>query len=610
VRKNGYGFDYSTYGTPGSAFSNNSPMYSRSLLGTGSLGRSVGKSLSTSNLRASFTSEDSILAPGAFTAGGMNSNTSGSLRKLKINRTLRTDLFSKEGSDTFRQSPLKRVSFGADNSGDATPDQNSTESSSTALVPVDEAQSATPAAEEQGYIRSSSKRRTSAGHTPPARREMEQVRGNELAIVHENEASAAPPARPASNPSAQKTAVEIAREQQSDMEPGEYYMDPPLAQLEKMSRQELANVGPFTVGRVNTGSIDWEKVDLSTVKLRDICGGIVRIEVREATVYADSTIVKPERGQGLNFPAKVTMLNSWPRAQGGRATVMEKSGPRFKKHLIRLKRVPETRFVDYNAETGQWIFAVDHFSTYVLTYSDEEDDDDDESMLSYPPSSARGGPSGLLPAAYEEENSLDEGDSNIDDTFEFRTSRTVPGAFDEVAEEMDESPTGPIDEDRSTAMVRLEGTESIRSYHGSEDDEDVDMLGHHMHTRHTPGQSHQLNLISPIKNTPGQARPILKGGQALDSGARPALFQHDSDWASRLQRTLSPKKQDRHTLRQTQGQISKFAVPAKKPAAAISKELNPFATSVDIMNSLFGQAKTNGMTKGIGGKEIEKGIQV
>lgn len=103
----GYGFSYSTYGTPSSVSSNSSPGFGGSLFAGGnSLSRTLGKSLSTSNLRNGYTAESSsILSPGAFSV--TNRGYGGSLKKLNVNRNLNTRI------PLFDEPPQKRVSFAA-----------------------------------------------------------------------------------------------------------------------------------------------------------------------------------------------------------------------------------------------------------------------------------------------------------------------------------------------------------------------------------------------------------------------------------------------------------------------------------------------------------------
>ena len=160
-QKRGFGFSYSTYGTPGSAASNAStPGTLGSSFLSGGFSRSLGKSLSTSNLRGSYGDTDSVLTPGAFSANSSRYGGAGSMKKLTIDRSLRTDLFGDRGGAALpspekeRQPGIlkKKVSFDASTvggngqHGDATQTNGITNQAASS--------SATPSAEEQGFLRS------------------------------------------------------------------------------------------------------------------------------------------------------------------------------------------------------------------------------------------------------------------------------------------------------------------------------------------------------------------------------------------------------------------------------------------------------------------------
>ncbi|KAH0154377.1 hypothetical protein KCU86_g20967, partial [Aureobasidium melanogenum] len=147
-RSNGYGFSYATYGTPGSAQSFTSNGLGSSLLQSGGLSRSLGKSFSTSNLNKSVGSGDSVLAPGAFTPNN-RSYTGGSIRRLKIDRNLRTDLF---GDNTPVEPPTKRVSFDEGDKGKTSTNGYVETPASSALVRT-ETDEAEPSSEDLGYSR-------------------------------------------------------------------------------------------------------------------------------------------------------------------------------------------------------------------------------------------------------------------------------------------------------------------------------------------------------------------------------------------------------------------------------------------------------------------------
>ncbi|KAF8978977.1 hypothetical protein BGZ46_005960 [Entomortierella lignicola] len=161
---------------------------------------------------------------------------------------------------------------------------------------------------------------------------------------------------------------------------GEYWMTPSLEELRKMSRTELQHVQDFKVGLPGYGSVSFlEPVDLSTVpSLSSICGHIVLFQPRICIVYPDEHN-KPPRGQGMNVPALISLENCWPVDKSTREPVkFEKSSPQYAQHLKRLKRQPETTFIEFNTDDGTWTFRVEHFSKYGL-----EDDEYDDAGLNH-----------------------------------------------------------------------------------------------------------------------------------------------------------------------------------------------------------------------------------
>jgi len=357
-QKRGYGFSYSTFGTPTSPSSVASTpgALGQSLLG-GSLSRPLGKSISSSNLRRSFAPDESILSPGAFSAssGARYYGSTGSFKKLTINRDIRTDLFSTPSKDK-QQPPVdarklsKRVSFDTSVAAIENGEQGSSRQSpntSTSSAPAD-----------LGFIRASGRPNgvngagSASSESPP---EMEQVKGNELAIVHE-EGSPATQTKPTPG-------------RGSSGEAGEYWMSPSKKDIEAMNRHQRMAVTNLTVGRENVGQIRFRvPVDLTNIALDDIQGGIVELQTRSCTVYPVSA-KKPPVGKGLNVPAEITLENSWPRTGAS-----DKSNHRIKKHIERLKQIENTEFVSYDTESGVWTFTVEHFTTYGLDYDDEETD--------------------------------------------------------------------------------------------------------------------------------------------------------------------------------------------------------------------------------------------
>ncbi|OCL13785.1 hypothetical protein AOQ84DRAFT_224189, partial [Glonium stellatum] len=614
-KRPGYGFSYSTYGTPGSAVSNASPGgFSSSLLGGGSLGRSLGKSFSTSNLRQGWTPEDSILAPGAFSNNGRNFAASGSLKRLNVNRsiTARTPLF---GNDVEAASPTttrKSVSFdpsitGGTETNGITNGTAANGSTSTALVRTETEESSPQPEERTSRSSSRSSSNSAKANGAPSRPEMEQVTGKELAVVPED---GSPPG-PSTAAQSAAAAREKARLTQTDQVPGEYWMRPSLEELRKMTPQQLKKVSGFIVGREGVGKIEFQPdVDLSNIPLDRIMDGIVSLTVRSATAYgSDTPVPKPPRGKGLNVPSIITLENSWPRSRAGRLPVHEKRGFRFDKHVERLKRVTDTEFIAYEPSTGTWKFAVQHYTTYGLDYEGQEDVDEylmEESALSAAPDTPTqvrtpGTRTSQISAVTQDDDTmLSPTQSSPDDTFDFKKGKRahLPGGFgDEPVYDEDEADdsinntTQSFLEERSVGSLNDDHAEDVDMSEESESElvEERDMAG----SFSVPVQTAER---SPVKETNPfsqsvKPKSILKASQPLRSimetpGKGNLVFEED--WADQLQRTVSPKKQDRQALRETQGTVLK---ERDENIPKMSQSINngkAFATSIDLMNSLFG----------------------
>ncbi|KAI9725915.1 MAG: hypothetical protein M1828_002242 [Chrysothrix sp. TS-e1954] len=607
--RNGYSLNYSLSSTPASAYG--SSVNRPSLLGGRSSAYGLGKSLSTSNLRESYNSTPpSIFRPDAFKPMSQSYRSSGSMKKLTIDRSLRTtDLF---GNGGLNASPLKKnVSF----EEEATDGQTNGEAngdSSKALTRVeengDDRSSATPSAEELGYLRSS--RSAANRRVPPP--EMEQVRGNELAIVPEEEASRAK-SNGSDKPKAQVQSgedAESARLAMNDQALGEYYMRPSQKELSKMSRPELRNIKNFVVGRHGSGEIQFDEVNLDGFDLDSIPGQIVVFEVRRATVYPDERS-KPTTGKGLNVPAQITLNNSWPRVGGGLLPVQETKGPRFERHLKRLKKVSGTEFIDYKVKTGQWIFRVQHFSSYALDY-EGNDEGFGSSVLSAPPDTPTPASSRFSPRLARD-SQMSNGDvssndtSNIDDTFEFRRSRLLPGAFDsddflEAEYDLTQSQREML-HDQAQQVVNMEMTETS-GFTRADPLRTSEIMNGFTGMDGTNESSEMMETPSRVTSN-FQPKSILKASQKnLIDDSTPAKIVMNDDWANQLQRTLSPKKQDRRVLRQTQSQLLD-QMDRRVEASPTSKPSQPFTTSVDIMNSLFGKTTGSERKNNASGKDFQ-----
>lgn len=639
-QKRGYGFTYSAYGSPASISSAASTPggLSSSLLG-GSFGRSLGKSLSTSNLRRTFDSDsDSILAPGAFSANSMRYSNTGSLKRLTIDRNIRTDLFggqplpalpSSEKVDQSKQSGIlkKKVSFdsstvGGNGFGGGRP--TSTEQTNGALSRT-EGDSATPSAEEQGFLRSSSHANGNVFKANGAisRPEMEQVKGNELAVVHED-----------GTPEPSQTSEARASRDESleaDPEPGEYYTKPSREELRSMSRDELKHLSGFIIGRQRCGYVRFdEPVDLTTLDLDNLYDKIARITTRSITVYPVNT-AKPPRGKGLNVPATLTLENCWPRTLDKKHRSYEKSGPRFDLHVRRLKGVKNTNFVRYDKERGEWVFTVPHFTTYQLDYSDEPSNLE-ESLLSAPPytptpvsRTSRGVFSEITKSQLSSHlvaEQTPQSNLSVENHATHKSGTTLPGAYDNAVL-FNEDVSMDDEEDSNNNTFSAEQ----RSVHRSQEDDPEGSVGDHSDNAMNATQDRPATGAFPRStnteirgggdliffNSLAGPKSILKGSQyqSRNGFGTPfkAKFALEHDWAEQLQRTVSPRKQDRQALRERQATILKEHDENhdKTPVQDLptNAAIGGFTTSIDLMKSLFGQV---GSTKsGDGAKQEPKG---
>ena len=640
--RQGYGFSYSTYGTPSSIASNASTpgTFGRSMMGSSLLGsslsRGLGKSFSTSNLRRTYDSDgDGILSPGAFSADSMRYSGQGSLKRLTIDRSLRTDLFNNQSlaalsnpdkADQSRQQGIlkKRVSFDTNTVGGNgnQPDDEHGDSGNGGQ----EAGNHTPSAQEQGFLRPSSRGNgrstTNKSNGVTTQPEVEQVKGNELAIVHED--------GPPENQGALTTQTR-SKVDQSDHEPGNYYMRPSRDELRKMSKSQLKKFSGYTVGREGCGHVDFDQpVDLTTVDLDHLYDNLIVIVVRQLTVYPKASS-KPPEGHGLNVPATITLGNSWPRARDKKTPLYEMSGPKFDKHVERLRRFPGTQFVNYDGHTGEWIFKVPHFTTYGLDYDDNDESGDETlgmSSLSPPPDTPtlrRRAPRGRdtpMPTRSAQGSSMISEDSSlvsssVDDTFEFKKKKSFPGAFDDDHNMYDpeNNDVSFLDERLGTSLVQNDGLEHsgaspmINDGDGSLDTREIgmDMAG-------------SFPQLSPDADDIFNNEEVIKPRSILDMSfyenhlgfgtPKQAGLGDEQDWAQHLRQTISPRKQNREALRESQANrwYNDTNDPEVDTTPSVPKGGTGIVTSIDLMNSLFGQEKARRSGRGV--NEKGKGLKV
>jgi len=624
-QKRGYGFSYSNYGSPASASSTSSTpgTFGDSAFGgsfSGSFGRTLKTSVSTSSLRRSFGPEDSILAPGAFSASPSTRHfgSTGSVKKLNINRSLRNDLFSPPNP---QQPPTpsilkKKVSFD--------PNANGNGASSPLKTIVN---GSSPSSEDLGLIRPSPDSNGSKKPvTKPSTPEMEQVQNNELAVVHEEVASGSAPFKAVVKP--------ISTE---DPELGDYWMEPSKEELEKLSRAQRQKVSNFKVGRRGVGHIEFnEPVDLTGIDLDEMYESTVHLVHRSATVYP-KTVKKPPMGKGLNVPSTIVLENSWPRSKDGKPISGLKAGARLNKHIASLKKVVDTEFINFDSETGIWTFKVPHFTTYGVPEDDNDDEFDGEetsefgqSTLSAPPDTPTPKSKGM-DESFASTSQLTHTESEPEDTFEFRRKKILPGAFDEqdafTDDEMEEG-NGEQYEDsfldeRSVGSQSEDGVEEPMDQDDPfQNDESVsivdqEMAGSYPQTGNTAeleddSQDDDDDRMNVEAETPGAlARARLRAVQKSETPSK-GKFAASNDWTVALKTTISPQKQDRALLKSLIDVRGNDAQGNSEPTPVAKRVVSDgrgFATNIDMLNSLFDRKSPTKIAKvPVKGKGFEVGV--
>lgn len=602
-QKRGFGFSYSTYGTPGvspaSSISSTPGTLGRSLLGASSSG-SLSKSMSTNNLRRTYNAEDSILNPGAFSSssGSRWYGSTGS-KKLVINRDIRSDLFStpqkdKSGIDvdTGSRKLSKRVSFDTSNA------------EAEEGTPV---RAALPAPEDVPRSPEETPRQNRTTATVAKTPEIDPASGKELAIVHEEEANSTPGAQNVSG---------------FDNAPGKYWMQPSLENLQNMNRMQRQKIDGLTVGRDNIGTITFKvPVDMSSIDLEELCGGIIQLEPRSATVYPIAA-KKPPVGKGLNVPARISLEQSWPR--GGRDKRVASDPKRFNKHVDRLRRIPDTEFESYDKDTGVWTFSVEHFTTYGL---DDSDDESEADAMEQEPADILPPPTSRRSVSETSDDSLME-----DDTFDFRRHRAPPGAFDDQDQVFEDvtpsrqSFLGVSSADSAPQDVRL----SLEDEYVEDQGEGYDLsydegMARSSVGQHLAAEQDDVSLDGGPDTHRGTPGGVLRARmRAMKDSAGPLKVEiaEGDDWMEMLRNTVSPVKRNRQQLRELNDS------PTRQPAFDEQQRRDPhdpvshktsvwgrsvantdrmgelaaskrsvvdkgrgFATSIDLMNSLFEKPK-------------------
>ncbi|ORX51427.1 hypothetical protein BCR36DRAFT_582976 [Piromyces finnis] len=178
-----------------------------------------------------------------------------------------------------------------------------------------------------------------------------------------------------------KNEIKVETQETKTSYVNDYIISPSLSEMNRMTNEELKHVKDLIVTYPGVGSVHFlEPVDLISASptndrngIVKIFGSIIIIEPKVCTVYPGEEN-KPPVGQGLNVPAHIELLKCWTMDKATQKPILDVEHPRFKRHMKKLKTMPETEFISFDIETGCWSFNVEHFSKYGLLNEEEEEE--------------------------------------------------------------------------------------------------------------------------------------------------------------------------------------------------------------------------------------------
>ena len=269
-----------------------------------------------------------------------------------------------------------------------------------------------------------------------------------------------------------------------------------------------------------------------------------------------------------------------------------------------------------------------HFTTYALEFDD--DGSEGEILLASVISEAPNTPtpksrhtprppkSALETSLLTEEPSQISSDPN--DIFDLRRKNLFPGAYDgtpayEDDEEMEDQPNESFLGDGSAHSPSDNGAEEPSEYRNESDqfvdqslivrEEDMEMAGSFPENNMSDDDSFPLQPVH-------QQKSILNASQG-GNGTPTNVMKMGNNWEDQLQRTISPKKQDRQALREIQARLFKDEDSGNEDtpiAKSPQQEMKGFATSIDLMNSLFGKEEARKSGRSVKLDKHGKGFKV
>lgn len=214
--------------------------------------------------------------------------------------------------------------------------------------------------------------------------------------------------------------------------------------------------------------------------------------------------------------------------------------------------------------------------------------------------------------------------SGPDDTFEFRRKKLLPGAYDDTT--CSDEETEPVSQ---IAMAEVNGrTHSffdqrlVAPASGDSEPSDFSDMDYHNGSQSLVAREQQIDMVGSFPQVDGVheqetslSRSLLGSMQVPDGFGTPRQleFNEDGDWAEELRRTISPRKQDRQALRESQARVMQRRADDKDkiPKASVRRVTGQptFANTMSLMKSLYpeeqGRRKNGGSRRAGQGKAFQ-----
>ncbi|CAB4256930.1 similar to Saccharomyces cerevisiae YMR047C NUP116 Subunit of the Nup82 subcomplex of the nuclear pore complex [Maudiozyma barnettii] len=137
-----------------------------------------------------------------------------------------------------------------------------------------------------------------------------------------------------------------------------YYISPSISTLSSMSLLDIRKVEHLIIGHIVYGKVEFLKpVDLSDIPVILLCGKYIILKQGSCKVipYSGEDMVE---GSGINVPARITLYNCYPTNKENRQPIKDAHHSIVKRHIQKLRKIPNTKFETYDPVSGNYIFTV------------------------------------------------------------------------------------------------------------------------------------------------------------------------------------------------------------------------------------------------------------